>query len=716
MTRRTAVGLLTAILLTLPCVSSVAGPGEDMDYGPFLACSVTFVKPANGNAPTWDGVVTRALVVQASDETTVCYDMNRLALAAVWSGGFLDRSKTHHTSYKGGLPPRPGGPVQYRDLTGTANWLVNAQPVEETRRIFRGLYLHGASVVLSYQAGDRAILETVTSPQPLVVRRSFQVGPGKDKIAIPIANGATSRSNGTLATESKGSVDRVRVVSAVPVPTRIIDTALYLDVSPGQEAQTCDVFLFPGNTAGAEKISTLPAQASSALTADDPGRWSETFTTTITLGDESKAYAFDEFGVPVDPYGAWMRPSGIACFEDGRVALSTLSGDVWIASWNEDDREHVRWRRFAAGLYEPLGLKVVDGKILVRGRDQITRLHDRNEDGEADFYEHFHSGGPIGPGYHAFLFDLARDRQGNLYFATSGRKSPTKGEIIKVSPDGKSRIVVGRHFRHPNGLGAGGPDDWITIADNPDGKFPSGASVVPPDGSGRFGYNGPRNVPMLYVLPPKVDTSAGSQCWTDPTRFGPLGNCLIHTSFSTSTISYVLVQKTAGHPNGFAVHVPYAFKAGAMRACVNPRDGQMYIAGQRGWDTNAAVDASLTRMRYTGKPAYLVDRAEAVEGGVKLHFSCALDEASIDYNNFYAERVGKGIEEYDIDDVTREGDATVLVEIPDLDPHAVIDEQATKKYGTTQYRVLDPLCIEFNVKARDGTIVKDKVYCTINDL
>jgi hypothetical protein len=64
-------------------------------------------------------------------------------------------------------------------------------------------------------------------------------------------------------------------------------------------------------------------------------------------------------------------------------------GEVWIVSGLDESLEHLRWRRFATGLNQPLGLRVVDGVIHVLGRDQITRLHDVNGDGEADFYECF---------------------------------------------------------------------------------------------------------------------------------------------------------------------------------------------------------------------------------------------------------------------------------------------------------------------------------------
>ncbi len=66
-----------------------------------------------------------------------------------------------------------------------------------------------------------------------------------------------------------------------------------------------------------------------------------------------------------------------------------MQGDVWRVSVLDAELKEVRFRRFASGLHQPLGLVVAEGKVYVLGRDQITRLVDTNSDGEADFYECF---------------------------------------------------------------------------------------------------------------------------------------------------------------------------------------------------------------------------------------------------------------------------------------------------------------------------------------
>ena len=66
-------------------------------------------------------------------------------------------------------------------------------------------------------------------------------------------------------------------------------------------------------------------------------------------------------------------------------------------------------------------LDVVDGVIHVTGKDRLTRLHDRNGDGEADYYESFHADQDVSMFFHAFNFDLHTDDRGWFYYAKSGQ-------------------------------------------------------------------------------------------------------------------------------------------------------------------------------------------------------------------------------------------------------------------------------------------------------
>ncbi|MFM7742564.1 MAG: LamG-like jellyroll fold domain-containing protein, partial [Verrucomicrobiota bacterium] len=135
-----------------------------------------------------------------------------------------------------------------------------------------------------------------------------------------------------------------------------------------------------------------------ALTRGGPARWAKELTTRITRG-EQRPFAVDTVGVPFEnPYGALFFLSGLDFLPDGSAAVCTMTGEVWVVRGLSG--ETATWRRFATGLHHALGIKVVDGKILVLGRDQITRLHDLNGDGEADFHECFFNRYVTSPGGH----------------------------------------------------------------------------------------------------------------------------------------------------------------------------------------------------------------------------------------------------------------------------------------------------------------------------
>src|SRR5262245_52424824 len=107
MIRRPGIDGLAMSVWLLSAALAIATEVRPAEYGPCVCSSVTFVTPESIDADTWDGATTRAITIALDGDATICYDAERLAVAALWRGGFLDFSNTHHTSYKGQLPPRP---------------------------------------------------------------------------------------------------------------------------------------------------------------------------------------------------------------------------------------------------------------------------------------------------------------------------------------------------------------------------------------------------------------------------------------------------------------------------------------------------------------------------------------------------------------------------------------------------------------------------------
>lgn len=701
--------------------------GQQMNYGPYLCHSVAFRKPSNKNAPRFADTTERALVVTLPGEHVLCYDTERYSIAGIWRGDIASTAKTHHTSYKGNACLAPGGEVLYHNIDDRG-WACGSleNAAESDLPLFEGHYLHGGQVLLRFDVGGRCVeeLPSGTGGKGPAFLRTLRIGPGKETLFCLVGRmpdgRITTATDGATIVGKQGSLwASVRSASEDLSFTADATGGLWLQIPAGSEVRTLTLWFGLGKRpAEWAALSSLAVPDLDPLTKGGPRRWPQLVHTSAALGQPTEGYAADEITLPyANPWGSWMRTTALDFFSDGRAAVCTLSGDVFIVQWTQADLSDVAWSRFATGLYEPLGLRIVEDVVYVRGRDRITRLHDLNGDGEADFYENFHQAGEIGANYHAFIFDLQTDREGNFYFARSGRKSPHEGAVLRLSPDGKTSEVVCRDFRHPNGMGSGGPHDWITVSDNPHGKAVyNGVALVRP---GRmYGHNGPRTTPMLAVLPPSADSSSGGQCWANPRRWGPLSGQMIHTSYSRCAAFYVLTQNIEPYPNGFAVRLPFQFKSGVMRTRVNPADGQVYLVGQKGWDTTARWDGCFYRIRYAGGASHLITAAKATSQGVELTFSCDLDPQSVKKSAIEVLRE----EEKRTSDVKLGGvrlldRRRLLVELPEIGDEIVANRShPDKKSGATRMDVRWPIRITTKIQAADGTPLTQTVYATINSL
>jgi len=371
----------------------------------------------------------------------------------------------------------------------------------------------------------------------------------------------------------------------------------------------------------------------------------------ITQGELStktgEPYVTDRIKLPDD--NAWKAPmyvSGVDFFEDGRVAICTFHGDVWIGSGLDAKLEQVTWERFATGLYHPLGLKVVQGVIHVTCRDGLWKLlPGADGQGSAQTYAVFNSDIQVTKSFHEFVFDLQIDSTGNFYFAKAG---PVKkggrgfdelcdhhGALLKVTPDGSTMSVLATGFRAPNGLGIG-PTGQLTSGDNEGTWTPvcrlnwikqGGFYGVPPLAhrtTEPTDYDRP-----LCWMPKDVDNSSGGQVWVTSDQWGPWKGRLLHLSYGMCSLYGVLPQEVEfrGQPQmqGGLTRFNVNFDSGAMRARFNPRDGQLYVVGLRGWQTTAVKNGCLQRVRYTGEKVRTPLDLKVAEGRVEVRFGEALD-------------------------------------------------------------------------------------------
>ncbi len=359
--------------------------------------------------------------------------------------------------------------------------------------------------------------------------------------------------------------------------------------------------------------------------AHAPRQWPATLDTAIRHGGGSP-YAVDTIEMPAEnPWNVPLFGGGLGFQQDGSALLCTMHGDVWRITGVGYPSTKATWTRFASGLHHCQGMVVDDEGIFVLGRDQITRLQDLNNDGEADYYQCFSNAYQTSAAGHDFICGLERDPAGYFYTA-SGNQG-----IVRISPDGSQATVVATGFRNPDGIGL--TNDGVITVPCSEGSWTPASMIcafpkpreTPIAGAPFFGYPGPQDgqppaLPLVY-LPRGLDNSAGGQQVVQSDRWGPLRDQLLHFSFGTGTHFLVLRDEVAGQMQGAVVPLPGEFLSGVHRGRFRPEDGQLYVTGMQGWGCYTPQPGCFQRVRYTGASVQIPVAFKTYRNGVLLTFA-----------------------------------------------------------------------------------------------
>ncbi len=719
------------------------GRWTEMDYGPFLSAS--FVCDPSGNFNNDNGhwtadAVPRGIAVRLAKDWNVgvVYDTDTMRLAAGWAGAPLNLSGVIFEGAHGPSPKLGAEPL-FRSLAGPG-WahpssgsfddprpdsiapLPRPGPLPREWTKYRGLYVNGDKVILSYTVGDCSVLEmpsTEMQGESAVVTRAFTIGPSSKPLSLMICEG------NNLSVSIKDAPNGHQIKS---------DNSRYTLSLPPLKSKSSFYIRIASAEAGKIAVVSKPEDLT-AYTKGGAARWTETVTTKGTLGTGTGAYVVDTLTAPEkNPWNAWIRFGGLDFFSDGRAALSTWSGDVWIVSGIDDNLENLTWKRFATGLHQPLGLKIVNDVIYTVGHDQITRLHDLNKDGEADFYENFNNDWELTTAFHAFCFDLHTDPQGNFYFAFG---SPVRsggggfhkitahhGTMMRVSKDGSKLDVVATGFRAPNGMGVG-PKGELTTGDNQGTWTPScPINLVKPGGfygnvdAAHHSTKPTKRDPPICWMPMSADNSGGGQVWVPNDKWGLPKGQLLHTSYGKASLYSVMFEEINGVPQGGVVKFPVNFASGTMRPRFNTKDGQLYIAGLKGWQTDGAKDGALQRVRYTGKTVNLPIGLRVTKTGVDITFTNALDpESANDAQNFSGQRwnvkwtQSYGSPEFSVADPNKQGHDPLNITAAKL-----AADGKTISLTVEDLKPVTNQSIKYKIKAADGSALSQEIFHTINVL
>ena len=471
-------------------------------------------------------------------------------------------------------------------------------------------------------------------------------------------------------------------------------------------------------------VSPPPADLKSLLHGGPP-RWDRDLITQGTMGDSNGPFAVDTLAYPeggANPWQTWMRMGGFDFFADGRrAAVCTWNGDVWIVSGVDGDLRELHWKRVAAGLFQPLGLKIVADTIYVTCLDQIARLRDLKGDGENDFYECFNNDQQVTEHFHEFAMGLQTDREGNFYYAKGGRHAlpavvPQHGTLLKVSRDGSKTEIVATGFRAPNGVCVN-EDGTFFITDQEGHWTPKNRiDLVRP---GKFygymwAYDHPESGADDQMEQPAVwitndmDRSPGEIVRVKDDQWGPFHGALLNISYGMGRIFLFPNETVRGELQGGVVQLPVPdFPTGIMRGRFHPGNGQLYVCGLVGWASNQHQDGGFYRVRYTGHPANLPIALHAGRKSFEITFTDELEAVSARDPGNYAVKVWSlrrseayGSNHYGEHPLTVASAAlaadgkTVRLELPDLAPTQGME-------------------IKCSLHAKDGTSFSRTIHNTI---
>jgi hypothetical protein len=382
------------------------------------------------------------------------------------------------------------------------------------------------------------------------------------------------------------------------------------------------------------------------------------------------------------------------------------------------------WQRIASGLFQPLGIKIVDEEIFVTCRDQLVRLHDFNGDMETDFYESFNNDHQVTDHFHEFAMGLQVDNEGNFYYAKSARHArealiPQHGTLIKVSKDGKTTEIIAEGFWAANGVCIN-PDGSFIVTDQEGHWNPMNRVNWVREGGfygNMFGYDPPADSsdhameqPLVWVERER-DRSPAELLWVDSEKWGPLNGQLLNFSYGYGKVFVVPFEKIGDQVQGGVFELPLPrFSTGVMRGRFNAGDGQLYVCGLSAWGSTQPQLGGLYRIRVTEQAMNVPIGINATNKGITLTFTGKLAKSSVeDVGNFTVKtwdllrsrKYGSGHHNEKQLDITRavlrSDGKTIDLELPELQPTWVME-------------------IEFELSDENGKSVKGIIQNTIHQL
>jgi azurin/glucose/arabinose dehydrogenase len=365
------------------------------------------------------------------------------------------------------------------------------------------------------------------------------------------------------------------------------------------------------------------------------------------------------------PENIALEVGGMAFLPNDKLAVSTRHGEVWIIS-NPYMKNGMtpKYKLFAQGLHEALGLNYIKGDLYLTQRSELTRLRDLDNDGEADEYKTVYSW-PLSGNYHEYAYGPILDKEGkmvvNLNVAWMDRGvsiAKWHGWMLKITEDGKMEPFV-TGLRSPAGFNtnnngdifyAENQGDWvgsgsITHAEkgdfmgNPAGLVWASQPNSPvklrtediPD-TDEPKYEVAKRVPGLKTpsvwFPHTIlgVSTSGILSYDAKASMGPFEGQLFVGDQGQSKLMRVYLERIKGVYQGIVFPFREGFSSGILRMNWGS-DGSMFVGmTSRGWGSTGKKEFGLQQLVWSGKMPFEMKKVDVQSDGFEVTFTQPVDE------------------------------------------------------------------------------------------
>jgi cytochrome c551/c552 len=390
---------------------------------------------------------------------------------------------------------------------------------------------------------------------------------------------------------------------------------------------------------------------------------------------EQDFYEIKTLPIPKEIY---LEVGGLATMPDGRIAVSTRRGEIWIIENPYQKSNHqVHYKRFASGMHEVLGLAYRDGAFYCSQRGELTKITDTDRDGVADLYEPIYQF-DISGNYHEYTYGPVFDKNGEMVVTLNlawvgfgeGKFAKWRGWLVKIHPDGTLEPFAAG-LRSPAGYSINdqgdifygeNQGDWVgsgrvthlakgDFAGNPGGlkwakepNSPFRLTLEEIQDNGAPMYEAAAKVKNLKLpavwFPHAIMGISTSDIIQDTTRgkFSPFPGQYFVADQGQSKIMRMGLEKVNGVYQGFCINYREGFQSGILRERFG-LDGSMFVGmTSRGWGSTGKDEFGLQRLLWNGQMPFEIQDIQAKSDGFEINFTQAVDVASVKKAASYALR------------------------------------------------------------------------------